>query len=418
MIDSLVKYFFLSMPFTPLWGYILRGNFGMKVAVMTIYGNLSLLLFIILLVNKGRKNIIFPKYLIPIILLAIYYSIWDFYNGNVDENGIAIIFFRNYHVFTVTTILLIVNSRFSDKFIGKLIFYLKLTIVPAVIVSIIQAKYNQLFLTPESYLLENLEFLFNPYQMRPPSIFGYLDFNDIGLSFVPILSIIVAYSILIEKKKVGSIILIFLGGLSCVLSNGRYIMLGYLIILSQTMIGYKLRLKKVIAFAFSYGLSVFVLLLVLTHLIGYDLKAYYEERIMSESAATRVLAVSFFLKHFPQHPILGVGVRVNDELREEIRFITSQIHVGYLSVFYEYGLVGGILTLIFMYQIIVGFYQNAKETHFWGSFFGFLSFLFANTALVQYYIYFYGLIMLFIFDSYFMQKNEDESGAELDLRVH
>jgi hypothetical protein len=405
------------MPFAPLWGYLLRGVLGMQVAVLTIYGNISVLLFVLLILKKGVKNLIFPKYLYPILLLAIYYSLWDLYNGNVDDMGVVIIFFRNYHLFAITTILLIVNSHFSDDFIKKLIFLLKLTIIPAVIVSIIQAIYNPLFLTPQSYLIDNLAYLDNPYELRPPSIFGYLDSNDLGLSFIPIISLIISYSLITDKKKKITFFLIFLGGLSCVLSNGRYIMLGYVIVLSQILLYYELNFKRAVSLFLAVGLGTLLLLIILTQVIGYDLKDYSEERIMSESASTRIFAIENFLKFFPHNVIFGTGVRVSDELQAEIGSITSQIHVGYLSVFFEYGIVGGVLTLLYWYKIMVAFYRNAKMTHFWGSVFGFLSFLFANIALVQYFIYFYGIILLFILDSYFKQKTAEESNLNFSLRV-
>lgn len=415
MLARLVRLFFLSMPFIPLWGFILRGILGLNVAVMTIYGIFSVLLFFILLLTKKIRNISFPKYLIPVIILAIYYFIWNFFNGNIEENGILTALVRDYHIFTVTTIVLIVNTSFPDKFITKMIFLLKLTVVPAIIVSVIQATVAPLFLTPLSYLIENRAYLGNIYEMRPPSIFGYLDANDCGLTFPPILSIILAYYLITKKDKVKTIFIMFLGGLVCLLSNSRYNMLNFLIVLTESIKLKSFNMRKALAYTVLIGAGIGFSAILLTNYVGYDLDVFIKERIMSESATSRLLAFELLYKFFPQNPIFGTGLRVTQDLAAEIKGITSQIHVGYLSVIFEYGFLGAGLTFLFWYKVAINFYKNAQETRFWGSFFGFLTFLAANMVLVQYYIYFYGIMLLFIFDSYFKEKLQLEAKVSIDI---
>ena len=45
----------------------------------------------------------------------------------------------------------------------------------------------------------------------------------------------------------------------------------------------------------------------------------------------------------------------------------------------------------------VTFYKKAKEVNFWGCFFGFLAFLFANTSMAYTDVFTFGLILSFLF---------------------
>ena len=67
-----------------------------------------------------------------------------------------------------------------------------------------------------------------------------------------------------------------------------------------------------------------------------------------KSAGTRILAVYMFLEFFPENPIFGTGGVMKADLVRAIRGRSSQIHVGILSLFYYYGLVGGFIYLFFL----------------------------------------------------------------------
>jgi len=80
---------------------------------------------------------------------------------------------------------------------------------------------------------------------------------------------------------------------------------------------------------------------------------------------------------------------------------SSQIHVGYLSLFYYYGIIGGGLYILFLYHILKDFYRSARITNMWGPFFGFMSFVIANLSLNYMRPWAIGLLLCLVFKQYF-----------------
>ena len=405
MVDKSTRFLLIMMAFSPLLGFILRGIYDTRIAVLTFFGNAFVLIFIALWLSKGWSKIKFPAYALPLLLLSVYVGAWDFFNGNVAERGVEIVLFRNYHFFSLVTLLIIENSTFSKKFIKRIVFLLTITIIPAILVSMIQATFDPFFFTPESYFTENAASIGNMYEMRPPSIFAYLGFNDVALSFIPILSLVLGYRMRYNYDKLVTGVLMFLGGLVCFATNARYAMINFVTVISQVLVGKRMNIKKILLYVLVCILGLIVILLVLQY-IGYDLGMYLQERLLDTSANTRLMAFSLIYKYLPQHPIFGTGVRVGEDLYWEIQYISSQIHVGYLSLLYEYGIVGGILTYWVWYLLFKDLRNVARMTKFYASLFGFVTFLLANAALVQYDIYLYGIVYLFVFSKHFKDEHE------------
>ncbi len=84
---------------------------------------------------------------------------------------------------------------------------------------------------------------------------------------------------------------------------------------------------------------------------------------------------------------------------------TSQIHVGYLSLFYYYGIVGGTLYLFFAFYLLKKLYSIAKKTGYWGSFYAFLTyFISVMGTTVSFQIYFVGYIFAMVFHRFYEQE--------------
>ena len=69
---------------------------------------------------------------------------------------------------------------------------------------------------------------FSIYEFRRASIFGYIDSNEIGLSYMPLLSVLIG--VLLYNNGKSYKYFLFLGGISAVLTNGRYIMISFVLI--------------------------------------------------------------------------------------------------------------------------------------------------------------------------------------------
>jgi hypothetical protein len=134
------------------------------------------------------------------------------------------------------------------------------------------------------------------------------------------------------------------------------------------------------------------------------LKELAEKRLFVEGEiknTSRYLAYELFQKYFPQHPVFGTGVHLTDEIRRVANEGgSSQIHVGYFSHMVSYGIVGSFLLFSFWLLLARDLFKKAKLTGFYGAFFAFLVFLWANAAMVDYNIFYPGVIIAIIYSEY------------------
>jgi len=160
-----------------------------------------------------------------------------------------------------------------------------------------------------------------------------------------------------------------------------------------------------------------ILLIIILYTIfkyfGYDFEDWYQERLLAEGSlyeTTRYKAIGTFKNFFPEHWFLGGGLSISGEVTKASHAIgSSQIHVGYLSHLVSYGIVGSFLLFGFWLSLARHLYRNAKATSYWGSFFAFAMYFWAQAALVMYSIFYYGLIFALIFDKYYQDKQINAS---------
>lgn len=122
---------------------------------------------------------------------------------------------------------------------------------------------------------------------------------------------------------------------------------------------------------------------------------------MEGSAGTRILAFKLFFEFYPEKPIFGTGGIQTEELIKARAGRTSQIHVGFLSLFYYYGAVGGIFYILFLYHLFKRLHYVARNTRFWGSFFAMMAFVAANMTLVSLDVFKMGVILALVFHKYY-----------------
>ncbi len=72
-----------------------------------------------------------------------------------------------------------------------------------------------------------------------------------------------------------------------------------------------------------------------------------------------------FTEFFPNKPFFGTGIHVGEDLLRAIGGRSSQMHVGYLSHLYEYGIVGSILLFYFLYLVFRKFKRDSRFTSRW-----------------------------------------------------
>lgn len=392
------------MLLSPLLSYITFGLLGLR--DITFYFRIFVLFYGIFFVLHLGNKIKIPKPAYLLILYIIFLFIWTFYNGEMDRRGVMNILINNVNISILFIIIIIHNTRFSERFTNNSILIFKITVILAAIVSVIQV-FDYSFLDANS--LWNIgkfrnTLLGNIYLFRRSSIFGYVNQNEIGLSYMPLLAVLVGF-LLHNRKKIFFFFLI-LGGISATLTNARYVIIAFLIITLQIFIFYKVKAAGVV----KYILMALILLTILYSslgYLGYDINKWNKERLFEEGTiknTSRYLAYEIFLEYFPQKPLFGTGVHLTDEIVRTLARRSSQIHVGYLSHLVSYGIVGSFFLFGFWFLLAKRLYRTAIKTNYWGSFFAFLTFFWAQVTLVFFSIFFYGLIFALVFDKYFNDK--------------
>lgn len=406
-LNKITYSYFQLLLFSPLLSYISIAILGLPKGSTFFFVYITVFYGLVYLFYLGNK-LILPGYIYFLILFAIFIFLRiNIYE--IDYKRDMHFLTKLYHDFRYLSMILFIaiiyNTQFSDKFIESSITIIKVTIILAFTASVIQI-FDKDFLNPRQFQEAQSSIEGNLYTFRRSSIFGFVDPNEAGLSFIPLLSVFIGH--IIYKKKRGLLIFLILGGLICFLTNGRYVIIGFFIVTLQLLYYYKVKFSSAIRYIFLLILLVPIFFFILKY-FGYDFSDWYYQRLLNEGSlyeTTRYKAIGTFMKFFPEHWLFGGGLSISNEVTKASHLIgSSQIHVGYLSNLAYYGIVGSFFLFGFWFILARHLYKNAKITNYWGSFFAFAFYLWAQFALVNNSMFFYGLIFALIFDKYYKDKH-------------
>lgn len=402
MIKKLIQIYFLVLPFAPFFAYYLQ-NSSSEGLFYYNYGFIGLvLLSITFLTNFDTFRV--PKYLIPLFFLFFYYFIWDLNNGIFDELGIISYFYRNITLYSIIILLLIENTSFDHSFLRKMINLFKVIIIVGFVFTMVQVLKDQYFFMPEKLIVEFREYGYSIWSRRHSSIFAYLGPNELGLSFMPILSLYIGFHSKDNRNR-WFVFFLFLGIIVAIASNARYVFLSLIIILLQFFLMDKRLIGKL-----KYILVFFIVGYVLQFVfsaIGYDLTVFFNQRLMSQSSnMSRFISFDVFIQLFPNHILFGAGKEITIESTIALHGAAPMIHIGYLLHLYAFGLLGSLLLFSFWGLLLKKMYMKAIVNNYWGPFFAFIVFLFANTTLPYTNIFTFGLILSFLFYKNFEIQNK------------
>lgn len=401
--EKFIHFIIYALFLTPLLGYLYIAVLHLPKSIYHLYTFGFFFLGIMFVIF--RKTTYFPTYLYLLFGYASYRFLWLKF-ADINYHILTRIYYSILYFSIFLIILVIYNTKFSRKFIEKISILIKATVIIAVAASFIQGL-DISFLEAKRYWIDDYIFQGSLYTVRRNSIFGFVDQNELGLSFLPLASVLIGYLLLKNDKKfILYMLLVLIIGL---LSNTRYVMVGAVIMTIQVFIAKRDKIVGIFRYVIVTLFLGFVAVSTLISL-DYDLERFFNERLFKEGSitqTTRYKAISNFAYFFPKNPVFGTGVHLTDEIREASRAVgSSQIHVGYLSHLVSYGLVGSALLFGFWFFLLRNLYKNARRTGYWGSFTGFLIFLWAQATLVYYPIYFVGIIMALVFDKYHMDSYE------------
>jgi hypothetical protein len=410
----------------PIYGYIAVQFF--EVDPNYLAGIIIYLAGAELLITKFRnnENLRIPPYLIWLGLFTLYLLFSKILISNlVIETGLLKYLYRDHFLRALVALLIIENTKFDKKAIDLSLKFLFWVIVIAAGVSVIQidnplffrnAEWLKNFGSAEQYekYLENLG-TYQRSDLDPVkegyrySIYSWINDISIGIDAMAIFSILLGIKALPGFKRG---ILIISAGLISFLSSSRWIMLNFLAIFSQRIIGQ----KQPFLYAFRLGISlvmILVLLVMAASVLGIDMNQFIQNRLLDESAGTRIYAFEVFGKVFPEHPIFGTGGADTPRMLMLIQGKTSQIHVGWLKMLYYYGIVGGLIYITFIFSMLRHLYKLAIHSRYWGSFFALLAVVLANFTLVELSIFYHGILLAMIFARYLQNQPEISSYHKL-----
>jgi hypothetical protein len=313
-----------------------------------IYGTTILVIALMVLIIRGWNNVVLRYYIPAGLFLALYYTSWDvvLWQDTVARKGLIYEFFLNRSLHAVAVLFVVDNLSFSKNLIHSLVKIMKGLIILGAVVSLLQVVSSPFLFTPEKFRFSMLHYHWenNPLLVRRLSIFGFSNINDIGVSFLPILALVVGYEIK-ENNRIPFLMLV-LGFFISVVNNSRYIQLGFFVAVAPVLF-YQGKVLRNLLVGLIGGVVLILFMGLVLQLIGYDIGNYVEERLLDESGGTRILALEIFGRFFPENPFFGTGTHLTQEVLVALADRSSQIHVGYLAHLFTYGLVGTFLALLF-----------------------------------------------------------------------
>lgn len=399
-----IKIFFYILLITPLLAYIYTVWLGLPKSILIVYQFYILFIGIILILKYKIKYV--PNYIWFLLIYAVYRFVLGHLNLE-SKHYLTMLHYSTYNFSTAFLIIIIYHTKFSDNFIEKTISIFKITVLLAVTASFIQIFYpNFLNAFPYFAKAQTPDIGSSLYQVKRLAIFGFADLNELGQSYIPFASVIIGY--LFHNKLKSYIYLIILVGITALVSNERYVIVGFLILTIQYVFYFKNKFTIYIRFIFIFSLLILSLYYIIT-IIGYDFYDWYNKRLLAEGSivgTTRYKAIGNFLYFFPKYVIWGTGIHYNTPgiALASASVGSSQIHVGYLAHLVSFGVFGSFFYFGFLFLLAKDLFTKAKLTNYWGSFFAFLIYFWAQTTLVFHSIFFTGLIFALIFDKYYYDK--------------
>lgn len=387
---------------------------------------LSFLFYRIFEIYKTNSNLEIPFYVVLFGLFMGYTLLCNmFISGYFEERGIKY-FYSDPIWLSFIALLVVENTNFSYNSLGLVKKVLIITLILASIVSIIQISKPLFFVNNEAFVKElsydrmaeyydnnalntsakdrgKVFRLLSGYRL---SIFSWINQLSVGIDTIAIFSILIAWR---PINRINRGVVTVFAAIVSFLSSSRWIMLGFLVVASQIFWTSKNKLTSLIYFIFS-SVALLISLALIASLLGFDVEQYISERLMDDSASTRLLAFEVFFKVFPDNPIFGTGGVDTEEMVRLLGGQSSQIHVGFLKLFYYYGLIGGLLYLSFMTAFLIRLRKMAKHSGYWGGFFAILAFFIANLTLFELSLFYFGPLLAIIFANYFyFNKMQDKT---------
>lgn len=403
-MQKIKEYFLYGLAVFPFLG-ILTETF-IQTNVIYVWGILSLILVLLITISQ-RGKVRVPLYLKYFFFFLLYTMIRNYMFSDLFS---VINLFKNRFLFFFTISLIIENTQYDNKLIKNYKKLLILLFISSFLITLVQIFNRKFLINParEQYM----EFVYGN-RNRFPSIYSWSGGRySTSMTTLSISAIFIHDFIVKQKPKMIAIVLT-IAAFIIFLTQTRWGMVGFFILLFVFYL-YSNRKNKIFDLFKILLISVIITIIIINLLpfVGINTEKIVNDRILQtdrtlveNSGYTRILAFKYFARFFPKQPIFGNGGFLEDDL---IRFIggrSSQIHVGYLQLFYFYGLLGGTLYLLFFYNLIKRSYKLGKHINVWFPFMIIIIYAWSLMTLVYLGPLEPGIFSALIFYRYYNDKN-------------
>lgn len=395
----------LLIALSPFLGYVTYTLFNRNLHAFFLLLGLAIVLLIFL--EQGTLKM--PSYVILFALFVVYTILSDLIlvGRSIDVSYIL----SNRQIDSLLFLIVLENIVISrqHKF---LVFRLGIfVLLVAFTVILIQQFYNRSFfsipITSEDY--QGLRY-------RLPSIFSWIEpLMLFGLCFMPLWMVITDE--FFKEKRNFAYLFYLLGFMVAILNRTRITLVLFFLALIPVFIYRSLKLKTVLQYGLIIiisGIALFFILKSANIGIEQTINERYLEKssggVLQGSASSRLLAFKVFKELFPKNPLFGkgrsfkAGKGIQDmELLQALNRRSYQMHVGYLSLLYYYGIAGGLLFLSFLYLLFKKLFIDAKITGYWGPLIAFSMLLVNNFTDVVLFIDIPGIMLALYFNHFYVQ---------------
>lgn len=401
MSNKIANNLLYLLALSPLLNVGVVGYLGITV----IYVIASLCYLVLLLIVVEKQKILFPNYLKAFFLFTLYITLLNLIK---TEYIFTIRYWYNFSPMGFFIIaLLIENTNITDQTIRRALQVAKATILIAFVVMIVQILVNPMFLFNTKIIETSFDQII--WNERLTGIFSWTSQLSPGLDFIPLLVVVISSYSGTSRNKVFSWLI--LGLIFSFFTRSRWVVVNYLALYSIFALQFRNMISKNVFYILAVVIVAFSTL-TLFESYGVNVTDTIMNRFFEQDAgglskggsSSRILAFEVFSKLFPKDPIWGVGLVLNDELIAELGGRSSQIHVGYLALFYHYGIIGGFIYMTFLISLIRKLYLIGRKTNNWGAFLGWICFLLANFTLFYVGPYQMGLLVCLVFNKFYEQK--------------
>ena len=404
-MNRVLKTYLFLLLLSPAISYYTQINLG--ISSNTVFGILAYPLLLVVLFFKAslKKEVNLSAFILPGLLMGIYFFIWGFYNGKFEEGGWQLTLLNNRWLQSTAILTLIYNTKFSKKFINYSITLLKITVIISLIITIIQIVYSPRFFTPQSISFDRYHVFGSVVLNRRDSLFTFLP-DEIDYTFIPLVALLLGHQLYYKKKN--NIMWIILVSIVAIGSNSRTTMAAFITSTVVYLFDQKDKFKKTFRYVFAALLLVIITVSAFVGM-GYNWKDFKDNRLLSTSGQSRINAFIAVFQHPPSNLLFGMGgMTLSKDINWKLQILGgTQIHNGHLAQFVYYGITGFTLVMWFYYLIVKKLLKNAKSTQFYASLIGFIIFLQIQMTTIPFGgIFAYGLLYCFIFDKYFIDKKE------------